>query len=97
ERGALCLHGVTGTPFEIRPVAEALGRAGYSVEAPMLVGHGGTLRDLAATRWPDWLRSAEQAMELVLRRTADRPIALVGFSMGGLLALKLARLYPERI
>jgi carboxylesterase len=96
-RGALCLHGITGTPFEIRPIAEALGRAGYAVEGPMLAGHGGTLRDLAATRWPDWLRSAEEAMERLLRRTGDRPLALVGFSMGGLLALRLARLYPRRI
>ena len=39
----LCLHGITGTPFEVRPFAEAFGRAGYSVEAPMLAGHGATL------------------------------------------------------
>src|SRR5437868_12714810 len=97
DTGALCLHGITGTPFEIRPVAEALGRAGYAVEGPMLAGHGGSLRDLAATRWPDWLRSAEQAMDSLAQRTGGRPITLVGFSMGGLLALKLARLYPERI
>ena len=34
RRGVLCLHGFTGTPFEIRPLAEALGRAGCTVEAP---------------------------------------------------------------
>jgi carboxylesterase len=97
DRGAICLHGITGTPFEVRSIAEALGRAGYSVEAPMLAGHGGTLRDLASTRWPDWLRSAERAMEDLRQRVGERPIAMVGFSMGGLLALRLARLYPERI
>jgi carboxylesterase len=96
-RGVLCLHGMTGTPFEIRPVGEALGRAGYSVEGPLLAGHGGTLRDLAATQWPDWLASAERAMEDLRRRVGERPIAILGFSMGGLLALRLARLYPERI
>ena len=42
-RGVLCLHGITGTPFEVRPLAEALGRRGCTVEAPMLAGHGGTL------------------------------------------------------
>jgi hypothetical protein len=26
RRGVLCLHGITGTPFEVRPLAEALGR-----------------------------------------------------------------------
>jgi carboxylesterase len=96
-RGALCLHGITGTPFEVRPVAEALARAGWSVEAPVLDGHGGTLRDLAATGWPDWLRSAERAMDGLCRRVGGGPIAIVGLSMGGLLALRLARLYPERI
>jgi carboxylesterase len=96
-RGVLCLHGMTGTPFEIRPVGEALGRVGCSVEGPLLAGHGGTLRDLAVTQWPDWLASAERAMDDLYRRVGDRPIAIVGFSMGGLLALRLAHLYPQRI
>jgi carboxylesterase len=96
-RGVLCLHGITGTPFEIRPVAEAMVRAGWSVEAPLLAGHGRTLRDLAASGWPDWLRSAERAMDDLCRRVGGGPIAIVGLSMGGLLALRLARLYPERI
>ena len=47
QRGVLCLHGITGTPFEVRPLAEAFGRLGCSVEAPLLAGHGGTLGELA--------------------------------------------------
>jgi carboxylesterase len=97
NRGALCLHGMTGTPFEVRSVGEALVGSGYSVEVPLLAGHGATLRDLAATQWPDWLASAERAMDQLRHNVGDRPIAIVGFSMGGLLALRLARLYPERI
>jgi carboxylesterase len=97
RRGVLGLHGMTGTPFEVRPVAEALGGVGYSVEVPMLAGHGATLRDLASSQWPDWLASAERSMDQLRARVGGRPIAIVGFSMGGLLALRLARLYPERI
>jgi len=97
QRGVLCLHGFTGTPFEIRPLAEALGRAGCTVEAPMTAGHGGTLADLAGTRWTDWLASAEAAMERVSAHVGGGPIAICGFSMGGLLALRLARLHPERV
>jgi carboxylesterase len=97
ERGVLCLHGITGTPFEVRPFAEAFGRAGFSVEAPLLAGHGATLRELAPTTWADWLASAEHALEALRARTAQRPAAIVGFSMGGLLALRMARLYPERV
>ena len=93
----LCLHGITGTPFEVRPFAEAFGRAGLSVEAPMLAGHGATLDDLARTTWEDWLASAERALEALRARTDGRPVALCGFSMGGLLALRLARLHPERV
>ena len=96
-RGALCLHGMTGTPFEVRPVGDALAGAGYSVEGPLLAGHGGSLRDLAASQWPDWLASAERAMDDLQRRVAGARIAIVGFSMGGLLALRLARLFPDRI
>jgi carboxylesterase len=96
-RGVLCLHGITGTPFEVRPLAEALGRRGCTVRAPMLAGHGGTLADLAASGWRDWLRSAEDALDDLQARVGGRPVAICGFSMGGLLALRLARLFPERI
>ena len=102
RRAVLCLHGITGTPWEVRPLAEAFVRLGCSVEAPLLAGHGGTLADLARTTWRDWLASAEAALSR-LEATAAKaaglapPVAIVGFSMGGLLALRLARLYPERI
>ena len=97
RRGVLCLHGITGTPFEIRPLAEALGRRGCTVVAPTLAGHGGTLGDLAASGWQDWLATAEAALDDVQARVGGGPVAICGFSMGGLLALRLARLYPERI
>jgi len=97
DRGVLCLHGITGTPFEVRTLAEAFGRAGYSVEAPLLAGHGGTLRDLASTTWSDWLASAGRALVALEARVHGRPVAVCGFSMGGLLAVRLARLYPGRV
>ncbi len=96
-RGVLCLHGITGTPFEIRPLAEALGAKGCTVIAPQLAGHCGTLGDLAESTWRDWLQSAEQAFDELCRRVGGGPVAICGFSMGGLLALRLARLYPERV
>ena len=95
--GVLCLHGFSGTPFEIRPLAEALGELGYAVEAPLLAGHGGSLEDLARSRWPEWLLSAEAALDRLVERTGGRPAAVIGFSMGGLLALKLARLRPANV
>jgi carboxylesterase len=93
----LCLHGLTGTPYEVAPLAHALAAAGFSVSAPLLAGHGQTTAVLAATRWQDWLASAEAAFEQLVQTSGGGRVAVLGFSMGGLLALRLARLRPDGI
>jgi carboxylesterase len=91
----LCLHGFTGTPYEVAPLARGLASAGFSVSAPMLAGHGESAATLAGTRWQDWLASAEAAFDRLRTISGPRPVAVAGFSMGGLLALRLARLHPH--
>jgi carboxylesterase len=93
----LCLHGFTGTPYEMAPLAHSLADAGYSVSAPMLAGHGQTATTLAATRWQDWLASAEAAFDQLRVASGGGKVAIAGISMGGLLALRLARLHPQGI
>jgi carboxylesterase len=88
--GVLCLHGYTGTPYEVAPLARALAAAGFSVSAPLLAGHGGSAAALAATDRSDWLGSAAAALAELRAATSNRPVAVAGFSMGGLLALRLA-------
>jgi carboxylesterase len=95
--GVLCLHGFTGTPYEVAPLARALGAAGFAVSAPLLAGHGETAVALAATRWTDWLASAENAFDRLRAAVDGAPVAIVGFSMGGLLALRLARTRPDSV
>lgn len=101
DLGVVCLHGFTGTPFEVRPLAEMLHAAGFSVAVPLLTGHGGAPEVLAETRWPDWLAAAEAAMDDLHQRmlafTPTPRIGIAGFSMGGLLALRMARLRPGAI
>jgi carboxylesterase len=96
-RGVLCLHGFTGTPFEVRPLAEALAGRGFTVMVPALAGHCGTMDELARTRWPDWLASAEDGLDRLLAEVGGGKVAVAGFSLGGLLALRLARLRAESI
>jgi carboxylesterase len=96
-RAVLCLHGFTGTPFEVRPLAEALAAQGFTVSAPLLAGHGHTPQALAATRWPDWQESAERALAALRAEVGGGPVAIAGFSLGGLLALRLSRLQPEAV
>jgi carboxylesterase len=93
----LCLHGFTGTPYEIAPLARSLASAGFSVSAPMLAGHGENAATLATTHWQDWLASAEAAFSELRTASGNAPVALAGFSMGALLALRLARLHPHSI
>jgi carboxylesterase len=93
-RGVLCVHGFTGTPFEVRPLAEALAGRGYTVLAPVLAGHCGTIDDLVRTSWPDWLTSVSTALDRLIAAVSGGPVAVAGFSLGGLLTLRLARLRP---
>lgn len=91
--GVLMLHGFTGNPSSIRPLAEAFVDAGYHVEAPLLAGHGTHVDDMLVTGWADWRADVDAAFER-LRGRADR-IVVGGLSMGGALALSLALDHPE--
>ena len=84
--GALLLHGLGGTPVEMRYVAMGLARAGVTVSCPQLAGHSGSVEDLRDSRWQDWLASAEAALD-ALRCRCDTVI-VGGLSMGAVLALR---------
>jgi len=88
EVGVVCVHGLTGTPADLRFLGEQLARAGYAVRAPLLPGHGTTVDDLARRRWREWADCVEGAFD-AMRARCDR-VALVGQSLGGLLSLELA-------
>jgi carboxylesterase len=93
--GAVVLHGFTGSPVSMRPLAEALADAGLAVEMPRLPGHGTAAADLALTTWDDWVAEATRALAAVQARTPDGKVVVVGLSMGGALTLTLAERHPE--
>jgi len=87
------LHGLTGHPDEMRPLAEALAAEGFAVHVPRLAGHATDVADLARTSWSDWFRSATRGFEAL---AAEVPrVAVAGLSMGSLLALHLAATRAE--
>ena len=91
-RGVLLLHGLTGTPYDVAPFAEALHARGFAVRAPLLAGHS-DLFALESTSWRDWYASAEAAFD-ELHAGGRRRVLLLGFSLGSLLSLRLAALRP---
>ena len=91
--GVLVLHGFTGNPQSMRPLATALAAAGHTVELPLLPGHGTAMEDMIPTRWADWSAAAEAAYQELAGR-CER-VAVAGLSMGGALATWLAANHPE--
>ena len=91
---ALLLHGLTGSPFEMRHVAERLRADGVRCLGPVMPGHGGDPRALQLLSWRDWIEGA--AAELQKLAGARRTL-LVGCSMGALVACALAHRRPDRV
>ena len=91
--GTLVLHGFTGTPQSMRPLAEAFAAAGHAVDMPLLPGHGTTVDDMLTTGWDDWSAAAEAALVDLQART-DK-VVVAGLSMGGSLTCWLATRHPE--
>jgi len=86
---ALCLHGLTGTPWEVRSIGEALAARGIRAFGPHVAGHEGGVQELARTTRQVWLEQAAADLA-VLEREHER-VFLVGVSLGGLLSLRLAQ------
>jgi carboxylesterase len=91
--GVLVLHGFTGNPQSMRPLAEAFAKAGFTVSMPLLPGHGTQVEDMIATRWDDWSGAAEAAWSELAGRV--RTTVVAGLSMGGTLAAWLGTRHPE--
>ena len=93
--GALVLHGFTSSPKSMRTWAQHLADAGLTVELPRLPGHGTSWQDMSVTRWDDWYAETERSFSL-LRDRCDH-VFVMGLSMGGTLALRLAENRPDDI
>jgi carboxylesterase len=86
--GVLMVHGYTGSPAEMRPLAERLARHGIGSIGVLLRGHGTHPNDMLRYRHTDWIDDAEAGLDRLLARY-DRAF-IAGLSMGGTLALNLA-------
>lgn len=93
--GVVLLHGLTGMPSEMRPVAKHLTQMGCKVECPLLPGHGAGHHELLATGWKDWVAGATAAVNR-LSEECDH-VVVGGLSMGALLALMAALDHQSKV
>ena len=99
ENGAnvILIHGLTGTPNEMRYLANGLNRKGYSVSCPRLANHGEPMAVLKWTKWQEFYQSARQAFLAMQSRNGKGPVFISGLCMGALLALLLAEEFGSQI
>ena len=88
---ALLIHGFTGIPNEVRPVAEVFGELGFAVSAPLLPGHGKDGAAINNTDHQQWANAVRTALDAL---PAQQPTIIAGVSMGALLATCLAAVQP---
>jgi carboxylesterase len=77
----------------MRGLAQAFADAGFTVELPLLPGHGTTVEEMNTTTWRDWSAAAEAAYTDLSARCAK--VVVAGLSMGGTLTIWLATRHPE--
>jgi len=88
DMGVVLIHGYMAAPFEVKGLAEYLGRKGLWVYAPRLKGHGTSPEDLAIRTYTDWVAAAERGYAVMSHWC--RQVVVGGFSAGALLAMDLA-------
>lgn len=92
---AILIHGLTGTPNEVKSLGVSMNKKGYTVICPRLKNHGAPLDVLKDTKWEDFYLSVRDAYMKV--KDDHRFIFVSGLSMGALLALLLADEFQDRI
>ena len=87
------IHGFTGSPSELKLLAEALNAEGYGVEVPLLVGHGTNLKDLMGVHPQQWIDPLDVLIARLL--SEGQRVVVGGLSLGSILGLQLALRYPQ--
>ncbi len=94
KTGCLLIHGFTGTPKEMRMLADSLVQDKYTILGVRLAGHATELEDMRHTTWRDWLASVEDGLNL-LKGCTDQQVVM-GLSMGGVLSMMAAARYDVK-
>jgi len=89
----IIIHGFGGNPGELAYLTDFIRTKGLNTHVVTLAGHGGTRKQLAATNHEDWI----QSVKIEIKKLMDSydKINLVGFSMGGLIAVNMVSIFGK--
>lgn len=90
----LLVHGFTGSPWDVRPLGEALAKEGHHVRGIRLPGHGSVSDAVPEITSSDWEAAVTDAL---MDLSAEGPVHLAGLSMGALLSVVMAARHPQRV
>ena len=93
QRAVLLLHGMTGSPFEMKQYGKNLHKAGFDVYCSCLPGHGKDIKNIKKTKWQDWFNFAEEEYKTMKKNYSE--VYLGGICMGAVLALAIAEKHKD--
>jgi len=94
-KAVLLIHGITGTPSEMRYLGKGLNRAGYTVACNTLPRHCSSLGELKRVTWQQIYSFCAGDLHR-LKEQYDR-VYVGGLSMGALMAVRLAHEFPDEV
>jgi len=92
-KAVLLIHGITGTPSEMRHVGKVLNKAGYTVFCNALPRHCSSLGELKKVTWQEIADACEEDFKTL--KAKHEKVFIGGLSMGALMSIHLAYKYPQ--
>lgn len=89
QTACLLIHGVAGGRYQVERLKKHLTGCGIYAEAITVKGHEATKKELIDSRYYEWLADVNQKYLALAAKYSK--IVVIGFSMGGLLGLNLAK------
>lgn len=94
-KAVLLIHGITGTPSEMRYLGKNLFKAGFSVLCNSLPRHCASLGELRKVTWQEIYAACLSDLEALAQEHSQ--VFVGGISMGALMAIHLASEFPDRV
>lgn len=95
EKGIVLVHGLAGSPPEMRFLAKRFNKMGFTCLAPVMAGHCRDLPTLLKTNYHDWVGSVQSAIERL--KTEVDQVFVAGICVGGGVGLLAAHRMPAGV